>query len=67
MWWHYLLVFAGAFLFDVVPFPFPPAFSIMVPLQIMFNLNTWLVIVIGVAGSIAGRVCAYALYSFTSR
>lgn len=55
MWWHYLLVFAGAFLFDVVPFPFPPAFSIMVPLQIMFNLNTWLVIVIGVAGSIAGR------------
>lgn len=55
MWWHYLLVFTGAFLFDVVPFPFPPAFSIMVPLQIMFNLNTWLVIVIGVAGSIAGR------------
>lgn len=55
MWWHYLLVFAGAFLFDVVPFPFPPAFSIMVPLQIMFNLNAWLVIVIGVAGSIAGR------------
>lgn len=55
MWWHYLLVFAGAFLFDVVPFPFPPAFSIMVPLQIMFNLNAWLVTVIGVAGSIAGR------------
>lgn len=55
MWWQYLLVFAGAFLFDVVPFPFPPAFSIMVPLQIMFGLNTWLVIVIGVAGSILGR------------
>ena len=55
MWWQYLLIFAGAFLFDVVPFPFPPAFSIMVPLQIMFGLNTWLVIVIGVAGSILGR------------
>ncbi len=55
MWWQYLLVFAGAFLFDVVPFPFPPAFSIMVPLQIMFGLNTWLVIIIGVAGSIFGR------------
>jgi membrane protein YqaA with SNARE-associated domain len=55
MWWQYLLVFAGAFLFDVVPIPFPPAFSIMVPLQILFGLNTWLVIVIGVAGSIIGR------------
>lgn len=49
------MVFAGAFLFDVVPIPFPPAFSIMVPLQILFGLNTWLVIVIGVAGSIIGR------------
>lgn len=55
MWWQYVLVFAGAFLFDVVPFPLPPAFSIMVALQIMFKLNTWLVIVIGVLGSIAGR------------
>ncbi len=55
MWWQYLLVFFGAFLFDVVPFPFPPAFTIMVFLQIMFDLNIWLVIVIGVAGSILGR------------
>jgi membrane protein DedA with SNARE-associated domain len=55
MWWQYLLVFIGAFLFDVVFFPFLPAFTIMVFLQIMFGLNTWLVIVIGVAGSILGR------------
>ena len=55
MWWHYLLVFLGAFLFDVVPFPFPPAFTIMVFLQIMFDLNIWWVIVVGVAGSILGR------------
>lgn len=55
MWWQYVLVFAGAFLFDVVPFPFPPAFSIIVPLQIIFGLNTWLVIIIGVGGSIMGR------------
>ncbi|MFI5140046.1 MAG: hypothetical protein ACHQIM_19660 [Sphingobacteriales bacterium] len=55
MWWEYLLVFTGAFLFDVVPFPFPPAFTIMVFFQIMFGLNIWLVIVIGVAGSIFGR------------
>ena len=55
MWWQYLLVFTGALLFDVVPFPFPPAFTIMVFLQIMFDLNIWWVIVIGVAGSILGR------------
>ncbi len=55
MWWHYLLVFVGAFLFDVVPFPSPPAFTIMVFLQIMFDLNIWLVIFTGVTGSILGR------------
>src|SRR5476651_489595 len=55
MWWQYLLVFFGAFLFDVVAFPFPPAFTVMVFLQIKFGLNIWLVIVIGVAGSILGR------------
>ena len=55
MWWQYLLVFIGSFLFDVVPIPFPTAFTIMVFLQIMFDLNIWWVIVIGVAGSILGR------------
>jgi len=55
MWWQYLLVFIGSFLFDVVPFPFPPAFTIMVFLQIMFGLNIWMVIGLGVAGSILGR------------
>jgi membrane protein YqaA with SNARE-associated domain len=55
MWWQYLLVFLGAFLFDVVPFPFPPAFTIMVLFQIMFGLNIWWVIIIGVLGSIFGR------------
>jgi len=55
MFWMYFLVFLGAFIFDVVPFPFPPAFTIMVFLQIMFDLNIWWVIVIGVAGSILGR------------
>lgn len=55
MWWYYLLVFFGAFLFDVVPFPSPPAFTVMVFLQIMFNLNIWLVILCGVSGSILGR------------
>ena len=55
MWWQYLLVFLGSFIFDVVPIPFPPAFTIMVFLQIMFKLNIWEVIGFGVAGSILGR------------
>jgi membrane protein YqaA with SNARE-associated domain len=55
MWWHYVLVFLGAFVFDVVPFAFPPAFTIMVFLQIVYHLDIWWVIIIGVLGSIAGR------------
>lgn len=55
MWWQYFLVFAGAFLFDVLPFPLPPAFTVMVFLQVVFRLDIWWVIVIGVAGSILGR------------
>ena len=55
MWWSYLLVFFGALLFDVVPFPFLPAFTIMLFLQIVFHLDVWVVIVIGVAGSVLGR------------
>ncbi|HXU28300.1 MAG TPA: hypothetical protein VN698_13800 [Bacteroidia bacterium] len=55
MWWAYGLVFLGALLFDIVPFPFLPAFMIMIFLQITFHLALWPVIIIGVAGSILGR------------
>ncbi len=55
MWWQYLLVFLGALLFDIVPFPFAPAFTIMIFLQVFFNLNIWWVLIIGVAGSVLGR------------
>ncbi len=55
MWWAYLLVFVGAFICDIVPFPFPPAFTVMIFLQIKFHLNIWAVVFIGVAGSILGR------------
>lgn len=49
------MVFIGALLFDIVPFPFLPAFTIMTFLQILYHLNIWLVIVVGVAGSMLGR------------
>ncbi|MBA3665035.1 MAG: hypothetical protein H0W61_12615 [Bacteroidetes bacterium] len=55
MWWQYALVFLGALLFDIVPFPFLPAFTIMIFLQVVYDLNLWPVIFIGVAGSILGR------------
>ena len=55
MWWQYVLVFICAMAVDIVPFPLPPAFTVMVLLQIVFKLNIWAVIIIGVAGSIAGR------------
>ncbi len=55
MWWHYLLVFLGALLFDIVPFPFLPAFTIMMFLQLIYELDVWWVIIIGVVGSVMGR------------
>ena len=55
MAWQYVLVFIGAFLFDVVPFPFLPAFTIMIFLQIVYGLDLWIVLFVGVAGSILGR------------
>ena len=55
MWWQYLLVFICSMAVDVVPFPLPPAFTVMILLQVVFKLNIWAVIIIGVAGSIAGR------------
>lgn len=55
MWWHYMLVFICSMAVDIVPFPLPPAFTIMILLQLVFKLNIWAVIIIGVAGSIVGR------------
>ncbi len=55
MWWHYVLVFLGSMAVDIFPIPLPPAFTIMMILQLSFDLNIWIVIVVGVAGSIVGR------------
>ena len=55
MWWQYLLVFVCAMAVDIVPIPLPPAFTVMILLQIVFKLNIWAVIVLGVVGSVVGR------------
>ncbi|GAA4511869.1 hypothetical protein [Sphingobacterium thermophilum] len=62
MWWQYALVFVGALLFDIVPFPFLPAFTVMVFLQITFGLSVWPVLIIGVIASVLGR---YTLTLYT--
>jgi membrane protein DedA with SNARE-associated domain len=54
--WQYFLVFVGTFLVDVVPFPLPPAFTVMIFLQITYDLNIWIVLGVGVLGSILGRL-----------
>ena len=55
MWMPYVFVFLGALLFDVVPFPFLPAFTVMIYLQVHYHLEVWAVLFLGVAGSILGR------------
>jgi membrane protein DedA with SNARE-associated domain len=56
MWWQYLMVFLGTVAVDITPLPLPPAFTVMVFLQIKYNLPIVPVIAIGVAGSIVGRL-----------
>jgi membrane protein YqaA with SNARE-associated domain len=55
MWLEYLLVFISAMLVDISPLPLPPAFTVMIFLQIYFHLPIWPVIIIGVGGSVLGR------------
>lgn len=55
MWWQYALVFLGTLLVDITPLPLPPAFTLMIFLQITFDLPVWPVIIIGVLGSMLGR------------
>ena len=55
MSWKYLIVFLCSLGVDVVPIPLPPAFTVMIFLQIQYHLPIWPIIIIGVAGSIVGR------------
>ena len=53
--WHIVLVFIGSFIVDMLPFFGPPAWTVMVFLQMKFSLNVWAVLVAGVLGSTLGR------------
>lgn len=56
MWWQYVLIFLSTVAVDITPLPLPPAFTVMVFFQIKYNLPITPVIIIGVAGSILGRL-----------
>src|SRR4051812_18470558 len=58
---RYFFVFAAAFLVDTIPFIGPPAWIVMVFFQVQYELNIWLVLIIGVTGSALGRY-VYSLY-----
>jgi membrane protein DedA with SNARE-associated domain len=59
--WAYLGVFLGALGVDLIPIFAPPAWTIMVFLLVKFDLNPWIVLVIGVLGSTIGRYI-FSLY-----
>ena len=51
----YLIVFAGALAVDLIPVVGPPAWVVMVFMQMKYDLNVWGVLAAGVAGSTLGR------------
>ena len=57
----YLAVFLSALVIDLIPIISPPAWTAMVFLMVKFDLNPWIVIVTGVAGSTIGRYI-FSLY-----
>src|SRR6266850_1254667 len=57
----YLVVFLSALVIDVIPLISPPAWTAMVFLMVKFDLNPWIVIAAGVAGSSLGRYI-FSLY-----
>jgi membrane protein YqaA with SNARE-associated domain len=55
MWWQYAFVFIGSLAVDIAPFPLPPAVSVMILCVVVYDLNIWIVLAIGMTGSLLGR------------
>jgi membrane protein YqaA with SNARE-associated domain len=53
--WMYFLVFVATVVVDSVPVFAPPAWTVMLLLLLLFHLNPWVVVIIGVIGSTLGR------------
>jgi membrane protein DedA with SNARE-associated domain len=59
----YFFVFLASLIVDIVPFIGPPAWMVMVFFQVKYDLNIWIVLITGVAGSAVGRYL-YSAYIY---
>jgi len=53
--WPYLAMFFAALATDLIPVIGPPVWTVMVYMVLKFDLNPWLVLAVGVPGSVLGR------------
>lgn len=60
--WPYVVTFFASLASDSLPIIGPPVWTILVFMQVKFDLNPWMVLFVGVPGSVLGRY-ALSLYS----
>ena len=53
--WPYVAMFLAALATDLIPVVGPPVWTVMVFMLVKFDLNPWLVLAVGVPGSVLGR------------
>ena len=53
--WPYVAMFFAALATDLIPVVGPPVWTVMVFMLVKFDLNPWLVLAVGVPGSVLGR------------
>jgi len=53
--WPYVLMFFAALVTDLIPVFGPPVWTVMVFMLVKFDMNPWLVLLVGVPGSVLGR------------
>lgn len=64
---HYLIAYLAAAAVDSIPVVAPPAWMVLVFLMIRFELNPWLLILLGVAGTVTGRLILMSYISWLGR
>lgn len=52
----YVLIFFSSILVDCIPVFAPPAWTIMLFVMLKFELNPWIVVSVGTAGTVCGRL-----------
>lgn len=64
---HYLLAYLAAVTVDSIPVVAPPAWMVLVVLMIQLQLNPWILIPVGVAGTVTGRLILMTYISWLGR